>query len=180
MRNGMRLSMLGRDYEYGFMPVSGGYVRANGKGYVSPLSGPGDDLDVAVNIWKGAYPGEKPSGPSDPRLVYIANKYVVSATDLYNKLNPASRIEEFSQTTQNILDAVTTNALSIAEAIAKIRASGAPPEEQKAAVGKLQLQAAMPWLIGGGALLVGMLLLAGTSRRRTAPSYAPGRGAYRY
>lgn len=177
----MKVTMLGNSGypQYAFAP-SKAYATANGKGYVSPLSGMGDDMEVAENIWKGAYPGVEPASATDPRLISIANEYGVSATDLYNRLT-TSKIEKISSNLQSIIDAASKGVVSVSEAIAAIKASGEPPAQKDAAINRLQWQQYLPWIVGGAALIVGMMVIAGTtSRKRTPPRYRPGRGAYQY
>lgn len=180
----MKLTMLGEDYRYGLSPVSGGYIRANGKGYINGKQFLGDDLQTAVNIYKGAFPGKKPSSPTETDLINIANEYGVNAWDLYKALTSGAtggtKLEQFSTGIQTILNSALQGFTTVTDAIAKIKASGAPAKEQQAAIDYLNWQRAMPWVIGGAAVLIGMLLIAGTRRRSSPPAYVPGRGAYRY
>jgi hypothetical protein len=190
---GMRLSMLGESFPYAFAPAGMGasYRRANGSGYINGTLGGDTPAQLAAQAWMSepSHIGKTPSSATDYAFSNWVDSYntftsgtKVTAGEVYSAIKSyttGAKVAQFSTGVQTIMDSALKGLTTVADAIAKIKASGAPPQEQQAAIGKLQFQQMLPWIIGGGAVLVGLFLVMGT-RRRTVPTYASGRGSYRY
>jgi len=184
----MKLSMLGHDYRYGFAPVSDGYARANGSGYVRGinrgLSGYMDGSSVvhsakdAASAYLLLYPGKIPTSASDYPFSKFMEDYnsvhrgpsdpVVSSSAALSEIKSLSRaekLENFSQNIQTIIGGVASGVKTIAGAIEEIKGSGASEGEKKQAISYLQWKQYLPWMIGGGAVLIGLFLVMGTRRR---------------
>ena len=174
----MKLSMLGKDYGYGLAPVSGGYVHANGRGYISPTGqmlgavapfeveagGATTPLQAAANEWLTFNGGPNmtnvPSSIDDPSLVNTAEKYDVSRSQLYDQLKSYAgsisktlrrqRITQGLANVGEIAEAATKGIISVVQAIQAIKNSSATEEQKNAALQGLQWKQYLPWIIGGG------------------------------
>lgn len=190
----MKLSMLGSDYRYGFAP-SASYSRANGRGYVSPLGADpsfsrstNPSLYDAVNMWLDSYPNKWPSSTTQTSLLTLAELYKVTPAELYNAImaekskERASALQSGLNTANSIIDALSKGVISVTEAVRAAKGlTGSERDAADDAIGKFQFEQYLPWIIGGGALIVGMFLIAGTRKRGGgSPRYIPGAGAYRY
>lgn len=175
----MMLSMLGSDFKYGFAPVSGGYLRANGSGYVRGLGETtARSASDAALAWSGSHQGKVPASINDPAFKAFMNEYnsdlqrgggaVIGANavlDELKKLYRAGRVERFSSTTQSILDLAAKGTVTIATAIAQIKGLSVSEDEKDRAINSLGFKQYMPWIIGGSAVLVAMFFLMGTRRK---------------
>jgi len=180
----MNLSMLGSDYRYAFEPVSGdSYVKANGCGYVQGSYGLGDSLQDAADDWIGTYgnmnlsTGEVrviPKSAYDTSVETKAKTYGVRQKDLYdriistvNKIKSSLRVTTTTTGLNNvssILDSLSKGVISVAEAIAASK--GLSKKDQDKIKDEIGLAAYLPWIIGGGAVLVGLFMVMGTRKAR--------------
>jgi len=184
----MNLSMLGNDYRYAFEPVSGdSYVKANGCGYVQGAYGLGDEsmgiysASDAALAWYGSNVG-KPLPPSASDLTFI-NWYQRNVATFHPEILPSAILSEIkklrgAERTENLVNGLKTandviSALSkgvITVADAYKASKGMSASDQKTIQDKIgfggMIQANLPWIIGGGAVLVGVAMVMGTRKAR--------------
>ena len=153
----MHLTMLGDSYQYAFAPAQGDMLRANGKGYVQGLGAfvqPTATDDIAITEYMNLHPEKS---------------YADAYTYILGVPYEAPPSVDWSKVQQNATAFTTVGTqagLSIAQIIAAIRGHLPATTENQSYIQKLQLQQYIPWAIGGAAVLIGLMFVMGTRRRR--------------